>query len=77
MFDKLKKSIRQFGKDERGVTAVEYAVIAVAMSGILLTIFNNGVIKNSLTKAAASIESNLGAASDTKTTGKTTGKKTN
>lgn len=54
-------ALRAFGKDERGVTAVEYAIIAVAISAIILAMFN-GDLKDALTGAMTKITENIGEA---------------
>ena len=35
-------ALEQFRKDERGVTAIEYAVVAVAIAGIVAAVFVAG-----------------------------------
>ncbi|BDY04290.1 MULTISPECIES: Flp family type IVb pilin [Ferrimonas] len=66
MFDYIKSkfylSFGQYIKDERGVTAVEYAIIAVAMSAIILVVFNDGSLKTALTDAVGSIKTNMTSA---------------
>jgi len=54
--------IARFVKDERGVTAIEYAIIGVAISAIVLAVFNTD-IKTALSGAVDTIESNIGKAS--------------
>ncbi|WP_218761304.1 Flp family type IVb pilin, partial [Vibrio parahaemolyticus] len=39
---KLRNIRKKFKLDKRGVTAVEYAIIAVAMSSIILLVFKQG-----------------------------------
>ncbi len=41
------ESIRNFKKDERGVTAIEYGLIAVAVAVLIVAVFygDNGFIK--------------------------------
>ncbi|MFD1806462.1 Flp family type IVb pilin [Pasteurella oralis] len=55
MFSKLTQayitvteSIRNFKKDERGVTAIEYGLIAVAVAVLIVAVFygQDGFIKN-------------------------------
>lgn len=43
----LKEKVTSFAKNQDGVTAIEYAVIAVAVSGVLLTAFSgdDGLVK--------------------------------
>ncbi|WP_261875373.1 Flp family type IVb pilin [Vibrio rarus] len=50
---------KSFIKDERGVTAVEYAIIAVAMSALVLAIFKNGTLKDALTSAMGHVSNNI------------------
>ena len=38
----LRNKLVHFGKNQDGVTAIEYAVIAVAVSAMLLTVFGTG-----------------------------------
>jgi pilus assembly protein Flp/PilA len=38
---KAQAALQQFKNDERGVTAIEYAIIAVAIAGIVYTVFGN------------------------------------
>ncbi|GAA4902466.1 Flp family type IVb pilin [Ferrimonas pelagia] len=48
-------------KDERGVTAVEYAILAVAMSAMVLAVFVTDAagLKSALTGAIATITTNI------------------
>lgn len=48
--------------DQRGVTAVEYAIIAVAMSAIILAVFKNGALKQALVDAVDAVKTNIGTA---------------
>ncbi|WP_375145846.1 Flp family type IVb pilin, partial [Vibrio parahaemolyticus] len=41
---KLRNIRNKFKSDKRGVTAVEYAIIAVAMSSIILFVFKDGTL---------------------------------
>lgn len=41
LFVNAQLALEKFKKDERGVTAIEYAIIAVAMSGIVFAVFGN------------------------------------
>ena len=43
LFVKSSLSLENFKNDQRGVTAIEYAIIGVAMSAIVLTVFNGGL----------------------------------
>ena len=57
-----------FRKDNRGVTAVEYAIIAVVMSALVLAAFQNDTLRNAVTGAITKVTENL-----TTATGSTTG----
>ncbi|BFN31295.1 Flp family type IVb pilin [Vibrio harveyi] len=57
--------INEFKLDKRGVTAVEYAIIAVAMSSIILLVFKNGTLSNTLTEAMRQISSSMTSAGST------------
>ncbi|TON44881.1 Flp family type IVb pilin, partial [Vibrio parahaemolyticus] len=48
---KLRNIRNKFKSDKRGVTAVEYAIIAVAMSSIILFVFKDGTLKTTLNDA--------------------------
>lgn len=48
-----------FMKDRRGVTAVEYAIIAVVMSALVLAAFQNDSLKNAITGALTKVTTNL------------------
>lgn len=48
-------ALRAFGKDERGVTAVEYAIMAVAISAVVLAVFKNGGLESALESAMDAI----------------------
>ncbi|MCG3759805.1 Flp family type IVb pilin [Vibrio cincinnatiensis] len=48
-------ALRAFGKDERGVTAVEYAIMAVAISAVVLAVFKNGKLEGVLNTAMSAI----------------------
>lgn len=63
LYVKSVSALHAFGKDERGVTAVEYAIIAVAVSAIILAVFNgDNSLKSALTSAISKISSNITAA---------------
>ncbi|EJL6395436.1 Flp family type IVb pilin [Vibrio navarrensis] len=48
--------------DLRGVTAVEYAIIAVAMSAIILFVFKDGSLKETLNGAMGTIKTKMESA---------------
>ncbi|WP_367989791.1 Flp family type IVb pilin [Vibrio sp. NTOU-M3] len=56
---KLTELKMKFEDDIRGVTAVEYAIIAVVMSGIVLTVFNSPTLKDALVKAMEAVTNAL------------------
>ncbi|MGI9827679.1 Flp family type IVb pilin [Vibrio vulnificus] len=55
------ESICRLKEDDRAVTAVEYAIIAVAMSAVLLAIFKNGTLTGAITDAMDSVSSAISA----------------
>ncbi|KXO09541.1 Flp pilus assembly protein, pilin Flp [Moritella sp. JT01] len=56
-------ALHEFKKDQRGVTAIEYAIIGVAVSAIVLAVFN-GSLKDALKGAMTTITANIGKAND-------------
>ncbi|CAK2824072.1 pilus assembly protein Flp/PilA [Vibrio crassostreae] len=73
---KIRQIRTKFKLDKRGVTAVEYAIIAVAMSAILLTVFANGGIGNALGTAMESVSSSLSSAANASAGSSTTAPET-
>lgn len=61
LYVKTTLALESFKKDQRGVTAIEYAIIGVAMSAIVLAMFNTN-LKDSLTAAMTKITTSIGAA---------------
>ena len=61
LYIKTTNALHDFKKDQRGVTAIEYAIIGVAMSAIVLAVFNTR-LKDALTAAMATIATNIGLA---------------
>ncbi|MDP2573661.1 Flp family type IVb pilin [Vibrio penaeicida] len=63
LFVNAQFALEKFKKDERGVTAIEYAIIAVAISGIVFTVFsgNNG-LQGALEGAFGAIKTRLSQA---------------
>ena len=61
------ESIRNFRKDEKGVTAIEYGLIAVGMAALIVLVFygDNGLVKKLVSKFS-DITTTVGAASVTK-----------
>lgn len=63
---KTKLALDFFLKDNRGVTAVEYAILAVAVSAIVLAVFGKGsTLETALTNAMKTVSSNITAANGT------------
>lgn len=62
---KTRLLLESFAKDQRGVTAIEYAIIGVAISAIVLAVFSgdNG-LKTALTDAMSSITTKINEAKD-------------
>lgn len=63
-FVKTQLFIQSFKNDERGVTAIEYAILGVCMSAIVLAVFNDALYK-ALNDAIATISTNIGKANST------------
>ncbi|MCG3729741.1 Flp family type IVb pilin [Vibrio cincinnatiensis] len=63
LYVKSRLLLDSFAQDQRGVTAIEYAIIGVAVSAIVLAVFqsDNG-LKKALTDAVATITTNIGSA---------------
>tara|TARA_Y100001956_G_C4124626_1_gene189381 strand:- start:197 stop:418 length:222 start_codon:yes stop_codon:yes gene_type:complete len=56
-------TIVAFRKDERGVTAIEYAIIGIIISGMILAVFvTDNDLKNALSDAMGVITSNIESA---------------
>lgn len=55
---KTQIALENFKNDQRGVTAIEYAIIGVAISAIVLAVFN-GDLKKALDGAMTTISSNI------------------
>jgi pilus assembly protein Flp/PilA len=51
----------EFKNNEKGVTAVEYAIVACAISAIILTVFN-GTLEGALKGAIVKITNNIDSA---------------
>ncbi|WP_062665621.1 Flp family type IVb pilin [Grimontia celer] len=56
--------LKSFARDERGVTAIEYAIIGVAISAIVLAVITEGGLGQALSDAMDTIDSNIGSAND-------------
>lgn len=61
-FVAAQSALYSFKKDERGVTAIEYAIIGVAVSAIVLAMFNSD-LRTALTGAMTKITGNINKAS--------------
>ncbi len=61
-FVAAQSALYSFKKDERGVTAIEYAIIGVAVSAIVLAMFNSD-LRTALTDAMGKITGNINKAS--------------
>ena len=58
-FIKAKLLLEEFKNDERGVTAIEYAVLGVAVAAVVIAVFNgtgNGTLDNALTEGIGNIK---------------------
>jgi len=58
LYIKTTNALSDFKKDQRGVTAIEYAIIGVAMSAIVLAVFN-GSLETALKGAMTTISGNI------------------
>ena len=58
-----KNELHAFAKNEQGVTAIEYAIIAVAMSTVVLAAFNSPTLKGAITEAMTVVTGKISAAS--------------
>ncbi len=56
--------LKQFLNNEDGITAIEYAIIGVAMSSALYYIFDEGGFIESLDKAWGTMEKNINKSGD-------------
>lgn len=63
LYVKGRCAIESFLKDQRGVTAIEYAIIGVAISAIVLAVFNGPTgLRSALTGAVTTISDNITSA---------------
>ncbi|CAH1605770.1 Flp pilus assembly protein, pilin Flp [Vibrio jasicida] len=65
LFVKTQLFIESFKSDERGVTAIEYAILGVCMSAIVLAVFNDALYE-ALNNAVKTISGNITAANSHK-----------
>ncbi len=59
---KAKLLLEEFRKDERGVTAIEYAVLGVAVAAVVIAVFNgtgNGTLDNALSEGVKNIKDSM------------------
>ncbi|WP_122036696.1 Flp family type IVb pilin [Aliivibrio sp. EL58] len=61
LFVKSQLALQSFKSDERGVTAIEYAIIGVCMSVVVLAVFK-GSLADALSTAMDNISSNITSA---------------
>ncbi|MCJ8346684.1 Flp family type IVb pilin [bacterium] len=61
VFKHFKLTLINFIDDQRGVTAVEYAIIGVSISAVILVMFN-GELQDALLAAVQNISDNINAA---------------
>ncbi|MGX9418268.1 Flp family type IVb pilin [Vibrio sp. RC27] len=62
----VKASLALEAKKQRGVTAIEYAIIGVAVSAIVLAVFNsNNGLKGALSGAISTVSGNIDSANTT------------
>ncbi|WP_154115515.1 Flp family type IVb pilin [Vibrio cincinnatiensis] len=65
LYVKSRLLLDSFAQDQRGVTAIEYAIIGVAISAIVLAVFSqDGGLKDSLTGAVETITENINKANE-------------
>lgn len=56
LFVKADMALRSFAEDRQGVTAIEYAVVAVAIAGIAAAVFGDaGGLQTALTTAMTTL----------------------
>lgn len=53
--------LRAFAKNEQGVTAIEYAVIAVAMSTVVMAVFKDGTLTGAIEDAMTGVAKSIAA----------------
>lgn len=63
LFINLTIAANCFVKDRQGVTAIEYAVIAVAVSAGVFGVFNSGTLTDALNDAFNQVSTNIGSGS--------------
>lgn len=59
---KTRLALSAFMHDQRGVTAIEYAIVAVAVSAIVAAVFSqNGTLRSALDSAMSTVSDNITA----------------
>ncbi|WP_194438905.1 Flp family type IVb pilin [Vibrio fluminensis] len=63
---KAKVAADNFIHDQKGVTAIEYAIVGVAVSALVLAVFlnDNGGLQGALENAISNITSNIAQANE-------------
>jgi pilus assembly protein Flp/PilA len=59
LYVKTTLALEAFKNDQRGVTAIEYAIIGVAVSAIIVAVFKTTGLKTALSGAMTTISSNI------------------
>lgn len=59
LFINLSIAANRFAKDRQGVTAIEYAIIAVAISAGVFAVFNGGALTDALDGAFETVTENI------------------
>lgn len=64
LYVKTKLTVENFKNDQRGVTAIEYAIIGVAVSALVLAVFatDGSGLQKALSDAIGTISSNISKA---------------
>ncbi|OIQ25108.1 Flp family type IVb pilin [uncultured Vibrio sp.] len=68
LFIKTQLFTESFKNDQRGVTAIEYAILGVCMSAIVLAVFNDS-LREALEGAITTITGNIEAANSSPNVG--------
>lgn len=62
--NEIKSALKNFMSNEDGITAIEYAIIGVAMSSALFYIFDEGGFLQSLEAAWTKMQTNITSSGD-------------
>ncbi len=67
IYIKVQLALEKFAQDQRGVTAIEYAVIGVAVAAIVAAVFgvDNSPLKTALSNAVTTISGSITGAGTT------------